>query len=158
MKIILNQDVHNLGRKGDAVEVRDGYARNFLIPTRRAFTAAKGAIRQAEQMQKARAAQEARDRAAWTALAARVGSARLTVKANAGAEGQLFGSVTTSDIAGLLSAQLGEEVDRRKVSVTEPIKSVGVHTFKVHLYTDIVAEGTIDVQADGAAPNFDAEA
>ena len=158
MKVILSQDLSNLGHKGDVVEVKDGYARNYLLPTNRAFLASKGALKQAETMQRARAAQEAKDRAQWTALAGRIGSARLVTKATAGAEGQLFGSVTTSDIAELLTAQLGEEIDRRKVILPEPIKSVGSHVYKVHLHADVVAEGSIDVQADGAAPAFDAEA
>ena len=158
MKVILSQDMNNLGHRGDVVEVKDGYARNYLLPTNRAFIATRGALKQAETMQRARAAQEAKDRAAWTALASRIGGARLTTKATAGAEGQLFGSVTTSDIAELLTAQLGEEIDRRKVILPEPIKSVGTHTYKVHLHAEIVAEGSIDVQADGAAPAFDAEA
>ncbi len=158
MKVILNQDMNNLGHKGDVVDVRDGYARNYLLPTSRAFSASKGALKQAEAMQRARAAQEAKDRAAWTALAGRISSAKLTTKATAGAEGQLFGSVTTSDIAEMLAAHLGEEIDRRKVILPEPIKSVGSHNFKVHLHADVVAEGSIDVQADGAPPAFDAEA
>ena len=82
----------------------------------------------------------------------------MATKATAGAEGQLFGSVTTSDIAELLTAQLGEEIDRRKVILPDPIKSVGSHVYKVHLHADVTAEGNIDVQADGAAPAFDAEA
>ena len=158
MKVILTQDMSNLGRKGDVVEVKDGYARNYLLPTSRAFTATKGALKQAEAMQRARATQEAKDRAAWSALAGRIASARLTTKATAGSEGQLFGSVTNSDIAELLQAQLGQDVDRRKVVLPEPIKSLGSHSFKVHLHADIVAEGTIEVQADGAGPAFDAEA
>jgi large subunit ribosomal protein L9 len=158
MKVILSQDLSNLGHKGDVVEVKDGYARNYLLPTNRAFIASKGALKQAETMQRARSSQEARERAQWTALASRISSVRLATKATAGAEGQLFGSVTTSDIAELLTAQLGEEIDRRKVILPEPIKSVGSHGYKVHLHADVVAEGTIDVQADGAAPAFDAEA
>ncbi|HEX2148770.1 MAG TPA: 50S ribosomal protein L9 [Actinomycetota bacterium] len=158
MKVILSQDMSNLGHKGDVVEVKDGYARNFLLPTNRAFRASKGSLKQAETMQRARAAQEAKDKAQWTALAGRIGGVRLVTKATAGAEGQLFGSVTTSDIAELLTAQLGEEIDRRKVILPEPIKSVGSHVYKVHLHADVVAEGNIDVQADGVAPAFDAEA
>lgn len=158
MKVILTQDMSNLGHKGDVVEVKDGYARNYLLPQSRAFKASKGALKQAETMQKARAAQEAKDRAQWTALAGRIGGVRLVTKATAGAEGQLFGSVTTSDIAEMLTAQLGEEIDRRKVILPDPIKSVGSHVYKVHLHADVVAEGNIDVQADGVAPAFDAEA
>jgi large subunit ribosomal protein L9 len=158
MKVILKQDMSNLGRKGDVVEVKDGYARNYLLPTSRAFSAGKGAVKQAEAMQRARAAQEAKDRAQWTALAGRISSVKLTTTATAGAEGQLFGSVTTSDIADMLAAHLGEEIDRRKVILPEHIKSVGAHSFKVHLHADVVAEGSIEVLADGAPPAFDAEA
>lgn len=158
MKVILSQDMSNLGHKGDIVVVKDGYARNFLLPTNRAFIAGKGALKQAEAMQRARAAQAARDKAVWSALASRIGAIRLSTKANAGAEGQLFGSVTNGDIAELLSAHLGEEIDKRKVIVGEPIKSVGSHSYRVHLHADVVAEGSIDVQADGVGPAFDAEA
>jgi large subunit ribosomal protein L9 len=85
----------------------------------------------------------------WRQLAERIGAAQLETAERAGAEGHLFGSVTTSDIAHLLSQALGEEVDRRKITVGEPIKSVGVHTYKVHLHAEVVAEGTIEVKAEG---------
>lgn len=157
MKVILNSDVGKLGHKGDVVEVRDGYARNWLLPRDLAFTATKGALRQAESMQRARAARAAKERAEWEALASRIASVKLSTKAKAGEEGQLFGSVTTSDIAEMLEAHLGEEIDRRKVTVEEPIKTVGTHSFQVHLHGDIVGQGSIDVLADGAPPAFDAE-
>ncbi|MGQ0678959.1 MAG: 50S ribosomal protein L9 [Actinomycetota bacterium] len=149
MKVVLNTDMSNLGRKGDVVEVAPGYARNYLLPTKRAFTASKGALKQAQTMQRSRAQQEEREKVAWKTLAGRIAGEKLQVGARAGAEGQLFGSVTTSDIAQLLSLALGEEIDRRKVTLAEPIKSVGTHSYKVHLHAAVVAEGSIEVAAEG---------
>ena len=148
MKVVLNTDMSNLGRKGDIVEVAPGYARNYLLPTNRAFTASKGGLKQAVTLQRSRAQQEEREKEVWKALASRISSAKLEAVAKAGAEGHLFGSVTTSDISHLLSSALDEEIDRRKITVAEPIKSVGVHTYKVHLHADVVGEGTIEVKAE----------
>lgn len=147
MKVVLTQDLGNLGRRGDVVEVANGYARNYLLPTNRAFQATKGALRQAEEMQRSRSRQEAREKSALSALAERIHAVKLTTAAKAGAEGQLFGSVTSSDIARLLSAAVGQEIDRRKIVLAEPIKSLGVHTYRVHLHAEVVAEGSVDVSA-----------
>jgi large subunit ribosomal protein L9 len=151
MKVVLNADMSNLGRRGDVVDVAPGYARNYLLPTNRAFAASKGSLRHAETLQRSRAQQEEREKLAWQALAARIGETRLETVARAGAEGHLFGSVTTSDIGHRLSEALGEEIDRRKITVGEPIKSIGVHTFKVHLHAEIVAEGTIEVKPEAGS-------
>ena len=148
MKVVLNTDMSNLGRKGDIVEVAPGYARNYLLPTNRAFTASKGALKQAVTLQRSRAQQEEREKEVWKALASRISAAKLETVAKAGAEGQLFGSVTTSDISHLLTSALDEEIDRRKITVAESIKSVGVHGYKVHLHAEVVAEGTIEVKAE----------
>jgi large subunit ribosomal protein L9 len=148
MKVVLNNDMSNLGRKGDVVEVAPGYARNYLLPTNRAITASKGSLKQAQTLQRSRAQQEEREKVAWKELASQIAAIKLETSAKAGAEGHLFGSVTTSDIGHLLSAALGEEVDRRKITVAEPIKSVGVHTYRVHLHADVVGEGTIEVKAE----------
>ena len=151
MKVVLNTDMSNLGRKGDVVEVAPGYACNYLLPTNRAITASKGSLKHAQTLQRSRAQQEEREKEAWKALASRIAAAPLETSAKAGVEGHLFGSVTTSDIGHLLSAALDEEVDRRKITVAEPIKSVGVHTYRVHLHADVVAEGTIEVKAEAEA-------
>lgn len=145
MKVVLNQDMSNLGRKGDIVDVASGYARNYLLPTNRAFVATKGSLRQAEVMQKRRAEQAAKEREELVAVAERIGAAQLQASARAGEEGQLFGSVTNSDLAELLSEALGQPVDKRKVALPEPIKSVGTHSFTVHLGADVVADGTVEV-------------
>jgi len=151
MKVILNTDMNKLGRKGDVVDVAPGYARNYLLPTNRALMATKGSMKHAETLQRARAQQEEREKLAWQALAERIAGVKLETTARAGAEGHLFGSITTSDIGHLLSKALGEEIDRRKITVGEPIKSVGVHTYKVHLHADVIAEGTIEVTGEGGA-------
>jgi large subunit ribosomal protein L9 len=144
MKVVLSTDVGRLGRKGDVVEVAGGYARNYLLPTKRAFPATRGALKQAEAMRRSREQHDERERAHFAALAGRISSSELKVTARAGTEGHLFGSVTSADIASLLSEQLGQEVDRRKI-VLEPIKSIGTHGFRVHLHAEVVAEGTVEV-------------
>lgn len=156
MKVVLNADMSNLGRKGDVVEVAPGYARNYLLPTNRAIAASRGTLKQAESMQRSRAQQEEREKSEWQVLAQRISAAKLEVTAKAGAEGHLFGSVTTSDIGHLLSESLGEEVDRRKITLSEPIKSVGTHSYKVHLHSAVVAEGSIRVISE-AVPESEAE-
>lgn len=157
MKVVLNADMSNLGRKGDVVEVANGYARNYLLPTNRAIAASKGTLKQAESMQRSRAQQEEREKAEWKVLADRISGAKLEVTAKAGAEGHLFGSVTTSDIGHLLSEALGEEIDRRKITLAEPIKSVGTHSYKVHLHAAVVAEGTIQVASEAVPESEEAE-
>lgn len=145
MKVVLNQDMSNLGFKGDVVDVANGYARNYLLPTNRAFVATKGSLRQSEVMRKRRADLAAKEREELVAFAERIKAAKLQATAKAGDEGQLFGSITNSDISELLSEALGESIDKRKVSVSEPIKTVGTHSYAVHLGADVVAEGTVEV-------------
>lgn len=149
MKVVLNTDMSNLGRKGDVVEVAPGFARNYLLPTNRAITASRGTLKQAEILQRSRSQQEEREKTEWQELAGRISGAKLETTAKAGAEGHLFGSVTTSDIGHLLSQALGEEIDRRKITLADPIKSVGMHSYKVHLHSAVVAEGSIEVVPEG---------
>lgn len=150
MKVVLSTDVGRLGRKGDVVEVAGGYARNYLLPTKRAFPATKGALKQAEEMKRSRRQHDERERAHFASLAERISASELKVTARAGAEGHLFGSVTSGDIADLLSEVLGQEVDRRKI-VLEPIKSIGTHGFRVHLHSEVVADGTVEVIPEAAS-------
>ncbi|MGH2769096.1 MAG: 50S ribosomal protein L9 [Actinomycetota bacterium] len=145
MRVILNADIEKLGRKGDLVEVTPGYARNYLLPKKLALTASKGAIRQAETMRRARQERESRERDAAEGLATRIEALKLTVAARAGEEGQLFGSVTTSHIAEELQRALGEEIDRRRVHLPEPVRSLGVHEFTVQVRPDVAARGSIEV-------------
>jgi large subunit ribosomal protein L9 len=145
MKVILNADVEDVGRKGDVVEVAAGYARNFLLPRKLALNATKGALLQAEQMQRARKEREERERTAAEQLAEKIKSASLRIEARAGEEGQLFGSITTSDIAEALSRQIGEEIDRRKIRIGEPVRSIGIHEFSVELHSDVEVSGLVEV-------------
>lgn len=151
MKVILSSDVDNLGQKGDVVEVAAGFARNYLLPKKLAMSATKGALKQAESMQKARQEKEKKELLVHQELAERISSTPLQVTMRAGDEGQLFGSVTNVDIADELSRALGHEIDRRKIDVS-PVKSLGRHTFKVHLHAKVAAEGVIEVVSDRPMP------
>jgi len=147
VKVVLRSDVENLGTKGDLVEVRDGYARNFLVPRGLAIVATPGAERQAAAMRRNREAREVRERAAAAELAEVLGSRRIEVGARAGEGGRLFGSVTTADIAEAVAVQLDVELDRRKVGLDEPIKELGDHEMPVRLHTDVEAVLRITVVA-----------
>jgi large subunit ribosomal protein L9 len=147
LKIILAEDVDNLGNKGDVVTVADGFARNFLVPRGKAFVASKGALRQAEQMRKAR---EERDRRAKDEAAAKVamlGSTPVYISARAGEGGRLFGSVTSSDVARAVEEQIGEAIDRRQVRLDDPIRHLGTHSVEVHLHEEVNALVTVEVIA-----------
>jgi len=145
MKIVLRDDVENLGRKGDVVDVADGYARNFLVPRGLAMKATKGVVQQAEAMRRNRAAKEVRDRDAAQANAAAIAGMRLEITARAGDGGKLFGSVTAADVAEALLAQKAVEVDRRKVGLDEPIKEIGETEVEVRLHPDVTATLTVVV-------------
>lgn len=145
MQVILASDVDKLGMKGDVVTVADGYARNYLVPKGLALVASKGALRQAEQMRRAReeAERKARDEAA--AKVSVLGASPVYISARAGAEGRLYGSVTKSDIARAVGDQLEESIDRHSVRLDEPIRTLGTHTVEVHLHEEVNALVTVEV-------------
>jgi large subunit ribosomal protein L9 len=145
MKVVLNADIGTLGRRGDVVEVAPGYARNYLLPKNLALAASKGTVRQAEAMRRSRVERERRERAAAEALAKRIVGHALRIPARAGEDGHLFGSVTTSDIAEELSRGLGEDIDRRRINLAAPIRSLGVHEYTIHLGPEVTAAGTVEV-------------
>lgn len=145
MKVVLNADIGTLGHKGDVVEVAPGYARNFLLPKNLALTASKGAVRQAEEMRRARTERERRDRSAAETLAASIGGLTLKIPARAGEDGKLFGSVTTSDIAAALAKTLGQEIDRHHIAIPAPIRTTGGHEYTVHLRSDLTVAGAVEV-------------
>ena len=147
MRVLLRSDVDGVGRRGDIVEVAGGFARNFLFPTGRALRASDGIVDQAAAMRRSRDLRDAKDREAAEAVAAVLASKQLTVSARAGAEGRLFGSVTAQELADAVEAQLGASVERRRIHLDEPIKSVGVHVVPVHLFGDVHAELTVEVVA-----------
>jgi large subunit ribosomal protein L9 len=147
MRIVLRDDVENLGHKGDIVEVKDGYARNYLVPRGLAIKATAGIVKQAEAMRRTRQQREARDREAAEALAQRLQAQPITVVAHAGAGGKLFGSVTAIDVAAALQAQLGVEVDRRRIEIDEPLKEVGSAEVRIRLEAGVDATATVEVVA-----------
>lgn len=148
MKVLLRSDVDGVGKRGDIVDVSKGFARNFLFPTGRALVASVGTERQATAMRRARDLRDARDREAAKTVAEVLAGAQVVVKARAGTAGRLFGSVTASDVAQAVAAQTGAVVDRRKIHLTEPIKSLGTHVVPVGLHSDVHVELTVEVVAD----------
>jgi large subunit ribosomal protein L9 len=147
MKVILAADVEKLGHKGDVVTVADGYARNFLVPKGLALTASKGALKQAEQMRRAREEETKKAKEAAAAKVATLGAAPVYISARAGEEGKLFGSVTNSDVARAIVEQLGEEVDRRQIRLEDPIRTLGSHQIEIHLHEEVNALVTVEVIA-----------
>ena len=145
MKVVLRDDVENVGRKGDLIEVTDGFARNFLVPRGLAMKATKGVVQQAEAMRRNREARDARDREAAQALADQLTGRRIELRARAGEGGRLFGSVTPADVVDAVRAQTGVELDRRKTQLAEPLKELGAVEVPVKLHADVEAMLTVDV-------------
>jgi large subunit ribosomal protein L9 len=147
-KVILRADVSDLGKRGDILDVSDGYARNYLVPKGLAMKATVGAETQAGRMRKARDLRDAQDRAAAQQVASTLVPKVITISARAGAEGRLFGSVTGGDIVAAVEDQAGVRLDRKQLKLDEPIKSLGTHSVPVKLHTDVEFPVTIEVSAD----------
>ncbi len=147
MRVILRADVANVGLKGDVLDVADGYARNFLVPRGLALKASPGALNQAAAMRRARDVREARDRASAEEIASRLAPTVVTIPAKAGAEGRLFGSVTPADVVAAVEAQTGVTLDRRRVHLDEPIKTLGVHEVAVRLHSAVELRLSVEVVA-----------
>lgn len=147
MKVILRADVADLGKRGDILDVADGYARNYLVPKGMAMTATPGAKAQATAMRRARDLRDAQDRSAAEEVATTLVSKVVTLSARAGSEGKLFGSITSTDIAEAVEAQTGVALDRRKLELTEPVKTLGTHVVSVKLHSDVEFPVTIEVVA-----------
>ena len=145
MRVVLRDDVENIGRKGDLIEVTDGFARNYLVPRGLAMKATKGVVQQADAMRRNREARDARDRDAAQALADQLSGQRIELRARAGEGGRLFGSVTSADVADAVRAQTGVELDRRKTQLAEPLKELGAVEVPVKLHSDVEVTLTVDV-------------
>lgn len=148
MRIVLREDVESLGKKGDLVEVADGYARNYLVPRGLALKATKGVVAQSEAMRRNRDAREVRDRATAQELADRLTASPIVVTARAGEGGKLFGSVTTADIAAAVESATGVELDRRKLTLTEPIRELGDVEVPLRLHADVEVVLAVSVAAE----------
>lgn len=147
MRVVLREDLDKLGKKGDVCDVADGYARNFLIPRGHAIAATKGIEKQATAMRRSRDVRDTADRQAAETIARQLVAHTVQISARAGAEGKLFGSVTTTEIAEAVQAQTGVELDRRKLHLDEPIRSIGTHELPVRLHSDVQFTLTIEVSA-----------
>jgi len=147
MKVILQRAVDKLGVPGQVLEVADGYARNYLIPRGLAAPASKGAVlhsarlKQAHEKRVEEALTEAR------AAAERLSAAPLRILARAGEDGRLFGSITVIDVAAAIEKAAGLTIDRKRIHLPEPIRSVGTHAVAVHLHPDVNASVTVEVVA-----------
>ncbi len=149
MKVILTTDLPNVGKVGQAVDVANGYGRNFLIPRGLAIPATPGNQRNLAQRQKALLAREARSRAEAEALAAQLQGLSLRIAKKTGAGDRLYGSVTSMDVADLLKQQ-GFSLDRRKIVLDTPLKTLGAHKIPVRLHPEVVAELEVTVAKEEA--------
>ena len=147
MRVILHRAVDKLGVPGQVVDVADGYARNYLIPRGLAAPASKGEVRHSARLKQAheKRVQEALSEA--QATADRLAGAPLRIPARAGEDGRLFGSVTVTDVATAIERTTGLGIDRKRIHLPEPIRSVGTHSVAVHLHPDVNASVTVEVVA-----------
>jgi large subunit ribosomal protein L9 len=147
VRIVLRADVENLGHKGDLLDVADGYARNYLVPRGLAMRATDGVVRQAEAMRRNRAARDERDREAAEELAGRLSGRQFQITARAGEGGKLFGSVGSTDVVSAVQTQAGVELDRRHVSLADPVKELGPFEVPVRLHPEVEVTLSVEVVA-----------
>jgi large subunit ribosomal protein L9 len=146
IQVILKEDVPNLGRSGELVAVKPGYGRNYLIPQGLAMAATRKNVAEMDHHRKQIEAQAAKLRKDAESVAKRLGGAVVTLERQVGEEGKLFGSVNTRDIEEALAAQ-GHKVDRRKIALHEPIKTLGEHTVEIKVARDVAAQIKVIVAA-----------
>jgi large subunit ribosomal protein L9 len=145
MKLILTQEVTGLGAPGDVVEVKDGYGRNYLLPRGFAIKWTRGAQKQIDSIRRARAAREIRSLDEAKQIAEQLGSLKVRLNQRAGDNGRLFGSVTSTDVAEAVKAAGGPEVDKRRIQIRNPIKSVGDYTVEIRLHPEVNVSLPIEV-------------
>jgi large subunit ribosomal protein L9 len=158
MKIILRKDVPKLGEAGTVHTVANGYARNYLIPQGMAILATPGELKVVATNQKVADRKIARQEEAQQSLADKISGQRLSFTANTGEQGRLYGSITAGDVAEKLSEAVGTEIDRRKVVLEDPIRSVGEHTVTVHLVGKLRPQVTVVVVSENAEEPAEEEA
>ena len=145
MKVILLQDVKGKGKKGQMIEVSDGYARNFMLPKKLAIEATADAVNTMRMNDKAAAEKAARERAEALEISRKLRDMTVTVTAKGGGAGRLFGSVTNQEIADALAKASGIKLDKRKIVLSDPIKSVGTYTVQCKLGYEITAPLTVKI-------------
>jgi large subunit ribosomal protein L9 len=145
MKLILTADVNELGKRGDVVNVAEGYARNFLLPKKKAIKANEGALAQAEAVREARIETERRAREVAENVATQLVGSRVVLAAQAGDEGQLYGSVGAGDVIEGIRRFTGIELDRSQIEMPTPIKAIGLHEIQVKVHPEVEFPLTLDV-------------
>jgi large subunit ribosomal protein L9 len=148
MQVLLVHDVDRLGQAGEVKKVADGYARNFLFPRGLAVAATPGAIKQAEMQRQAEAQREAKELTEAQALAETLDGLTVTFQAKAGDTDRLYGSITNVNIANALSEKIGQEVDRRKIELEEPLKDLGTHAVTIRLAAEAEAKVTVVIERE----------
>lgn len=146
MKVILLQDVKGKGKKGQMLEISDGYARNYLLPRKLAVEATADAVNTKKMNDKAAAEKAAKERAEALEISRQLRELTLVVTAKGGGAGRLFGSVTNQEIADSLKAKTGIVLDKRKIVISDPIKSVGTYTVQCKLGYEITAPLTVKIE------------
>ena len=146
MKVILLTDVKGKGKKGQMIEVSDGYARNYMLPRKLAQEATADAVNTMRMNDKATAERQARERAEAVAISKQLRELTLVVKAKGGGAGRLFGAVTTTEIADALKKNAGINIDKRKLILDENIKNVGTYTVKAKLGYEIVGQFNVKIE------------
>ena len=147
MKVLLLEDVDNLGLAGSIVAAADGYARNYLFPRKLAKPATAGAVKEAEQIRKAGERKRAKLKGAAEELASQVEATSLTFTARAGETGKLYGSITTAEIAEALGEKLGQEIDKRKIA-SEPLRQLGETIVDLHLMAGVTAKLKVTIEEE----------
>jgi large subunit ribosomal protein L9 len=149
MEVILKEHVEHLGRRGDVVKVAEGYARNYLLPRKLALLVNEGTKRQVEREKKLAEARELEERSQAEAYAKRLAEADIEIARRVGESDTMYGSVTTADVAQALTAK-GFEIDKRKIQLADPIKSLGEFTVPVKIHRDVTAEVKVKVVPEKA--------
>jgi large subunit ribosomal protein L9 len=145
VKLILTHEVNGLGAPGDVVEVKNGYGRNYLLPRGFAIRWTRGGQKQIDLIQRARKARDIRTLDEAQQVAGQVGALNVRLKQRAGQGGRLFGSVTPADIVEAVKATGGPELDKRRIEIKNPIKSVGAHKVQVRLHSEVAATIKLDI-------------
>jgi len=147
VKVLLRADVKGVGRRGDVVSVSAGHARNFLLPNDLAIVATDATVAQAEAMRKSREAKVAADRESAREVAASLGSRTITIRAKAGPEGRLYGSVGAADVAAAVAEQAGVSIDRKHVALDEPLRELGTHQVSAELFDGVTCTLSVSIVA-----------
>ena len=148
MKVLLTQTVKNVGKPGDIKEVADGYARNYLIPRGLAAVATAAAVKQAESQRAAEQRREEKNVAENQKLATTLGETSVTLRARAGTQGRMYGAITAADIAAAIEQKVGRPIDRHRIEIEGPIRTLGEHKVPIRVARDLVPEVTVTIESE----------